>query len=274
MTHPAAAATFEEIEQQLDKEKSSEAGGQGSAALQTKLDGAEIPEEYRGKTLAEVLALTDASKRALEISERARKEVEGRVGAPPPPPPPPIEDEFTQEQFETLYKDEPAKAFAKMQEASERRIAKNLESRLVPLIAGTVQSAEAQARQQYAEAFDVFGNEIEQFIKTDLHGDRSRLATAQAWGSLVAYIQGQPAHVERLFEHRKKKSADTDRAAAHARQEAVTGFSGTATARHAPTALPAGSSQLDAVEREIAGEFIRSGVFKNEAEYIKWKGVA
>jgi hypothetical protein len=277
VTHPAEAATFDEIEQKLEADKTQSAA-QSSEALAAKLEGDGIPEAFRGKTVKEIMTLAAASQNALSISENARKDAEERarstaaapaVSSEPTKPP---EPEFGEKEFRKLYEEDPAAAFLRLSESTEKRMAKNFEGRLVPLVASSTSAAEAEARRQYSEDFQLFDADIEKFIQTQLGGDRSRVSTVKAWTDLVTYIRGQPPNIEKLFEHRRKKSEDEARKTAEERQQAVTGFSGTAAARR--TSTEGGGEQLDATEKAIAQEFIRSGLIKDESEYSRWKKVS
>ena len=274
MTHPAEAADFDTIEAQI------KAGEEkGSGALTTKLDGDAIPEELRGKTVADLIEMQKGLKAAVLTSESARAQtnerlaqIEGRLAAPAVAPvaAPVAAPEYTDEQFQEEYEKSPATAMLKLQKRSETILERNISSRVAPILDGTSQTVEAGARAKFTEEFELFGTQIDDFVKTQMGGKKP--ATPQAWEHLVSFVRGQPANVEKLFERRTNKTAEAARVAAQAAAEAATGFSGTAGAVRAP----AGSGkpgELDATEKEVVAQLVASGVVKNEAEYIKWKGV-
>jgi len=272
VTHPAEASNFDEIEAQLNTE-----GGEAAKALEAKLDGDNVPEEFRGKTVAEVVEAATKRAEALKQSEAARQDVNERVarleataGQPAVTVAAPVvepEEVFGAEEFKKLYADEPAEALLKLQATSEKRMAQNFDNRFTPLVTGSAQGAEAGARAQHKEEFELFGDQIDEFIQMQLGGDRTRVTTPKAWDDLLSYIRGKPANIEKIFEARTAKAAA--KTAAEAQEAAVeaSGFDGTSGARRVPVKVAAG--ELDTTEKEIADTL---GL--TDDEYKKWKAVA
>lgn len=209
----AAALDFEELEalaqppaQQIDP-----------AAL--KLEGDAIPEPLRGKTLNDVLALQAEMQRGLEASRtqieslRALNEARSQQPAPQAAPAQPApEPEMTQAQLKEMYERDPFEYQQYMFSQMDKKIAKQVDSRVSPMAATTASAAEAQARAKFAEEFEVLGPEINQVLAQV--PDRSALAQPGAWEQLMFYVRGQ--HMDKLLNARANKA--NERSLAEARQ--------------------------------------------------------
>src|SRR5688500_10588566 len=236
-------------------------------ASEIKLEGDDVPEAYRGKTAAEIMALATATQNALRLSEDARTSLRAAADQPPPPPPPaPVQEEpeMTREQLKDLYDTDPIEAMAKMTEIAEKRATKNMNARLGTMESGAVGMAENWARQEFPDEFKLF--------EKDIAAVRARIpnpavfATKQGWEEAIAFVRGQRGNFEKLMEHRR----DPARSSVEARAEQATtgGYTGRPTQ---PTPVPTtGPTVLDATQKQIAQEFISQGIFKTEEEYIKW----
>ena len=268
--HPAAAATFDQIEEGLKAPEQVDL---------TKVDlgeGEDLPDELKGKTAAELLQHTIALSNAVKTSEAARKdqaaqmtEMTARLAAHQVAPAAvvpqevPEEKELTLDEYEKLYEDSPLKAMVAMTSAAEKRLAKNLDARMVPLTMGSADTAEANARQTYKVEFELFKPDIDAIISR--LPSKASLSSAKAWDDLISYVRGQPGNMEKLFERR---DASTRAEAEKKAQEAEAAAAGVSLSggERPPAAVPAG--QLDPTEKEIA-----KGLGMSDADYLKWKKV-
>ena len=213
--HPAAAKTFDEIEADV------KARGASGPDLATKLEGDAVPEDMRGKSLAEVLAQTGKYKEALKISEDARAELGGRVGQleahqaaseavraqiPTQFPSERPEPELTEEELQKLHEDEPLKAIQYVNARAEKRLAANIDARLSPLLEGNVSSAEARAKEKHKVVFELLGDKVQAFVDK-LH-DKNVMSSDKAWDDLIAYVSGQPENQDKLFKAQMDKALD------------------------------------------------------------------
>src|SRR5437868_5478087 len=143
----AGSATLEEFEQAIAAPAAS------PKASDFKLEGDEIPEEFRGKTAAEVVAQAKAAMSALRTSEEARvtmkTAMETRQPAPAAPAAPVVEEpEMTREQLKELYDTDPLAAMEKFTEIAEKRATKNFNVRLGQMETSGASVAEDWARQE------------------------------------------------------------------------------------------------------------------------------
>jgi hypothetical protein len=236
------------------------------------LDGDGVPEEFRGKSAAELASMAKGLSDSLRMSESARKQAETNASLALQRPPVPVaepvrEPEMNDEQLAEIYQNDPLKAIKIMQERSIREAEKNLEARLGPLFSGSAASAEAQARAKYAAEFELFGDQISQIVGS-LPNAKTAMANPQSWDDLVSFVRGKPGNFDRLVEHKVGKSAADRKAAAQAAQAADAGLSMASSVR-APSSAAAVTGQLDDLQREIAGKLNMT-----EAEYIKWSNVS
>lgn len=235
------------------------------------LEGAAIPEQFRGKSVNDLLEEIRKREEALRISEEARQrtlEEAVRRPAPPAVPPPPAPEEPklpTKEELAAMYAEDPIAALEIYGQFVEQRITKNLSGRMAPLADAGVVAAEQVARAKYAEEFELFGSEIDK--AKGMIPDKSFLANPQNWDQLIAYVRGTPGNFERLIEARNKKNADLAAAAARNAQAATSGFQ--STARVTPPVRTEGDPSyhgLDETERKVAETLGQS-----YADFAKWK---
>ena len=144
MTAPAtnhSESTIEDMEAGLEAQKAA------SKPTDLKLDGEGIPDEFKGKTVADLIAMQDQLKRSLILSEQAR--ASAIAPAPQAPPAPVVEEpkELTDEELTELHSQDPVKAIRIMQEQAVRIAQRNLEARVGPLMSGTTSAVETAARQ-------------------------------------------------------------------------------------------------------------------------------
>lgn len=230
-----------------------------------KVDGESVPEHLRGKTAAELLEYTKRVEESLKLSEQARSAppaqpqtvvVQQQPAAPAPPP------QLTREQLKEIYEQDPLQAFDLMLNTVVNRVEQNVEQRVAPLRNSGAASAEAHARQKYAEDFTLLGPEIQKVI--DSLPDRSVLAQPNTWDDLVAYVRGQ--NIDKIIDKRIEKRLEDTRSAAQAAAVSATPANFTGVQR-AP-APNGGVPQLDALKLEIA-----KNLGMTPEEYSKWERV-
>jgi len=109
-----------------------------------KVDGTDIPEDLRGKSVADVIKLAGNLANALKLSENARTNAETMArmasqqpSAPPAPVAAPEPKELSREEISELYATDPIKAIEVMQNQAISKVAKQYEVRLEPLFSGT-----------------------------------------------------------------------------------------------------------------------------------------
>jgi len=274
--HPAASATFEEIEASL------RADAAQTAPAEVKLEGDAIPEELRGKSVQDVLTQMDGLKEAVKLSETSRGELKDKVAtlsaqvaavqavAPAEPPVKEEPAELSVDQFQTLYDESPMKAMEAMGEVMGKRLEANLEARLKPLAVGNADDAEARARVKYATEFELFGDQIEEVLKKNVP-DRSIMSTGKTWDDLVAYVKGQPGNVEKLIERKMAAASEEAQRKAQEAQSLTVPFSGTQDATRPPSKPTV--ETLDDTQKDIIRVMRQSGVDIDEKSYVQWAKV-
>lgn len=251
--------TLEEVEAATAAAK---AQGEKPELDKIKLDDG-VPEEFKGKTVAEVVQMSKAAMESLKTSEQRRLELESR-----PAPVAPVvvestpEPELTKDQLNELYQKDPMAAIEYMSTQAEKRAVDNLTRRIGPLVLGSSVSAEEAAKLKYPDEFELFGPEIKKFVENA--ADKSIWAQPKTWDDLVAYVRGQPANFDKLVAHRAGKTAGQRAAEAQAAQAAAAG----ATVRSTITAPVGakGAAGLDELELEFA-----KGLGLTPDEYATWK---
>lgn len=241
-------------------------------ASEFKLEGDDIPEEFRGKTAAELVASAKAFQTALRMSEDSRTTMKAAFDARPTEvvkPAEPVEEaEMTREQLKELYDTDPLAAMEKFTEIAEKRATKNFNVRLGQMESSGLSMAENWAKQEFPDEFKLFGKELETFVAKF---PPATFTTKKGWEDAISYVRGQRGNFEKLMEFRQN---GPPKGAAEARmeQESTSGFSGKGNGQQGrvPADKP---TVLDATQKQIAQEFINSGVFKDEAEYIKWSKI-
>lgn len=178
-----------------------------------KLDGDNIPEPLRGKSLADVLATQSELQRALQTSrdtiDALRNSTEALAASRQQPAPvvqqPVAEPELTKEQLKAMYEEDPFAYQQYMFTQMDKKIQKQVSSSVAPLAATTASASEAQARQKFAEEFSVLGNEINQVLSQI--PDRAALAQPGAWEQVIYYVRGQ--HMDKIIDARTRKANET-----------------------------------------------------------------
>lgn len=263
----SSSTTLEEFEREV--------AAPAAPATSIKLEGDDVPEEFRGKSVAEVLAMTSAMGKSLRISEDARlalaNSAKERTDNPPPPEAPiqrePEIPQITREQLKELYDTDPIQAIEVMQQTALARAEQHVNRRMEQLQVGVIDNAEKWAREEFKDEFEVLGKDIENFRKS--LPNQAAFTTKKGWQDLVSYVRGQPGNFEKFMEH-KQNGGGKLRTLSIAReeQEANSGFTGGAPRR---STIVADDTEMDATEQKIMNEFIDAGTFKDKAEYLKWR---
>lgn len=258
--------TLEEMEAEFAKEEAeTKAAAEAAAAPPAPPAQPVAPEGSRwaGKSMGEIVAAMEATERALQISEQARLANRGQQQDQQQHEQP---QQLSREQIQELFQTDPVAAMEYVTEQARIVAEANIGQRLGALQQGTVSAAEAEARRMFPLEFELFGNDIAQFANA--LPDKSVLTTGQGWKDVVAYIRGREGNLDRYIE-RKTKAVDPAAVARDA-QAAAAGANFSSATRNAMPAEPSGGGQLDAVQMQIAQEFVNSGVFKTVDEYVKW----
>lgn len=228
------------------------------------LDGDSVPELLRGKTVADALKTVEALQAALKTSEQARQQPAQPYYQQPPQPP--QQDAYDRQRMQELYDQDPLAAMEQMGQYLARQLDQSVATRLQPLQTGISSTAEAQARQQYAEDFELFGDQIREIAGTV---PAAALTSKKSWDDLISYVRGQPGNFDKMLQKRMQKEREAELANVRAQEQQQSGYTG--------RPRPAGAIQtggddapLDPVADKIAQDFIDQGVFKSKAEYRKW----
>lgn len=273
-TQPARVdVTFEELEAQIAADK---AAGDKPKLGDIKIDGEGVPDELKGKSVAEILTMQKGLSDSLRISEERRVALERAAAtavpvAPVAPPEEKEERELTRDELAELHKNDPLAAIDYMQARAAKVAQKNLDKRLGTLVAGGASGAEQAARARYPDEFQLFGDEINVALKTIVNPDA--MTQAKAWDDLVAWIRGKSGNIDKLFDFRVEKAKKGKQTDAQAAQAASAG----ATVR--PVTVGAGAAgsgeAMDDTMKEIARTLF-PGLAPDAAyaEYNKWRRVS
>jgi hypothetical protein len=218
-----------------------------------KLEGDDIPEFVRGKSVSEALSLLQRQQQALEISENARLalknsqealETSRSVPAPQPVATPAPEPEHSEQELRELYERDPFAYQQLMNERLEKRILGNVQSQIRPAIGASADLALRNARTEYADEFAALGPEIENMISK--LPDKSVLANAGAIDDLVSYVRGK--HVAKYIAHINSKTQPSlEDARRSSASNALTSFNSTPQVPRSTNSV-----QLDDTEIEVA----------------------
>lgn len=180
-----------------------------------KLEGDDVPEDLRGKSVDELVKLAKGLGESLKLSEHAR--LSAAAAAPAPvaaPPAPPEPKEMTDEELAELHATDPIKAMRVMQDQAVRIAQRNLEARVSPLITGTSSAVETSARVRYPQEFEVLGSEISSIIQS--LPNKQILSDPAAWDQIVAHARG--LHYEKFEAFRAARKGATALATARTAQ--------------------------------------------------------
>ena len=163
------------------------------------LDGEDIPEAFRGKSVSDLVTTISRLGDALKVSEDARVALktssealaEARRAPPPaaPPPAPQPDPELNDEQLQALYDESPRKYQDYLAQQSERRMTRMMQGYLAPVVGNSADMALREARQRFPEEFVAFGKDIEKFVSE--MPDKNILATPGAVDQMMDYMRGK-----------------------------------------------------------------------------------
>lgn len=265
-----ADVTLDEMEAEFNEEEQTNDGQ--SAAPQP---DPSIPEQYRNKTMSEIVSELEANRRALEISENARKNAANQSAQPAAPAAPARPPRKTDDELAELMSENPVVAMKLITQYAREDAEEHVERRLSGLQAGTMSSAEQQARTTYTTEFELFGDEIKSFVSQ--LPDKSVLSSPQGWEEVVSYIRGRPNNINKYIEKvtapNREAAANDARGAQAAAAGATFSGRGASAANSTPSAsngvAARSATQLDDVERQIGQEFVNAGTFKSLDEYAR-----
>lgn len=177
-----------------------------------KLEGDNIPEPLRGKTLADVLAVQTELQRALatarDTNDALRQSTEALAATRQQPAPvvqqPQAEPELTKEQLKAMYDEDPFAYQQYMFTQMDKKIQKQVSTSIAPLASTTASVGESQARAKFAEEFAVLGDEINVVLSKI---PREALAQPGAWEEVIYYVRGR--NMDKILDARTKKANDT-----------------------------------------------------------------
>jgi hypothetical protein len=265
------AVTLDEMEteQEGDKDKGKKGGD-------TVAEGDDIPEEYRGKSLKDIIAIANTAREgirtATSAAEAARAAAE--LSSQNRQAPAPVADEpkeLSREEIKALYDEDPLKAIEVIEQQAARRIESHIESRLAPLTAGTMGSAENWARQEFPDEFELFEKDIKALVNNV--PNKAVFTTKEGWQDAIAYVRGKGGNFEKLVDHRVEKKNAVERDTSRGRERDRVGFSGRSTNAgntRAPSSDKNIADRMSEEQRTIAQSFIDNGTFKNFGEYMDW----
>lgn len=162
------------------------------------LDGEDIPEDLRGKSVTDLLGQISRQQEALRVSEEARLALKNsqealeiaRGRTTPPPPPAPVPDpELNDEQLQALFDESPRKYQEYLQQQTEKRLARQFQAQLAPVVGNSTDMALRDAQNRYPDEFAAFGKEIQAFISQ--MPDKSALAAPGAIDELMDWQRGK-----------------------------------------------------------------------------------
>ena len=220
------------------------------------LDGEDIPEDLRGKSVTDLLGQISRQQEALRVSEEARLALKNsqealeiaRGRTVPPPPPAPVPDpELNDEQLQALFDESPRKYQEYLQQQTEKRLTRQFQAQLAPVVGNSAEMAVRDARNRYPDEFAAFGKEMQDFISQ--MPDKNPLSAPGAMDELVDWMRGK--HWKKFQEHIASKNGGGLRDAQNdLRDQTPQGFERTPTAPKKTGGR--GPVQLDDTMKEIA----------------------
>lgn len=227
----------------------------------TSNDDASFPEQFKGKSVKEIIAHAEALQRAMQISEA------GRVAAmrsaqerPIESPPIPQVKEYTREEIVEMMQSDDAnvrvQAIDIMNTQAIRKAEAQVTARFGQLVDSSISSAEIEARRMYGKEFELFGDQIADFARQ--LPDKSQLSNVNGWRNMVSYIRGLDGNIQK-YAQAITQAPDSSRNAESARamESLSTGFSPAPVRNPSPSAKPI---VVDDFTREIAKQFGRDPV--------------
>ncbi len=168
-----------------------------------KLEGDKVPDQFRGKTAAEIVQMASGLQDALKISEQARLQGGNNSPAPvtPAAPAAPVYNRAAIQ--EMVESGDVIGAMEQMMGYAHAVVTRDMEQRIAPLTGTVSSAAESQARSKYAEEFELFEPEIRAAVAQA----GTNMAQPQAWDMVMSYIRGQ--NIDKIIAHRTAKAQRT-----------------------------------------------------------------
>ncbi len=194
---------FDEMEQVFATPKAEDAPPPPPDLNTIKIDGEKVPEQYRGKSAAELIALTEGLQSALKISEQSRLQ-NGNNAAPVTTTPTSNAPVYNRDAIKQMVEDgDTVGAMENMLAYANAVVQQQLDARLAPLSTAAGAGVEYQAKQQYKEEFDLFGDQINQLAR---QAGSANMSAPGAWDQLISFVRGQPQNFDKLVAHRTNAS--------------------------------------------------------------------
>lgn len=225
---------------------------------QIKLEGDEIPQNLRGKSVADVLDQVNRLNQALQASEEARTALKNsqealaearRTPAPVASPAPQPEPELNEEQLDALFQENPRKYHQYMAEQAEKRLLSRVQGMIAPVVGNTTDMSVRDAQRRYPEEFSAFGKEIQNWIAG--LPDKSILAAPGAMDEAMDYLRGK--NWKKFQEHlASKQDGGLDRAREQMGEETPVEFNRNPQPPANVGGKKRGAVQLDQTMKDIA----------------------
>lgn len=160
-----------------------------------------LPKGFEGMTAEQIAERASNLSEALRISEDARRAATHTKAVEQAPPVGP--KLLTEEDFRTMYENDPFEAQKAMISQAAYVAQQQIEQRLRPLGESSRTAAELSARATYKEDFELFGAEIMDTMKQI---DAQALSNPTTIEQIVTYVRGKPANIDKLIAHRTKST--------------------------------------------------------------------
>lgn len=184
----------------LDKEFPDEAEKPKPASMDPstmRLEGDNIPEDLRGKSVESLL--TDRAR-----MESLMKELGSNLNRPAPTPVAPTEPDPVYDRNaikELLENGNVMEAMEAMMGFAYKRVSKDFETRIAPLVSTTTSVAESSMRAKYPAEFELFGPQIAELARNA----GQAMSNPEAWDNLIAFVRGRGDNFDKLVEHKARK---------------------------------------------------------------------
>ena len=176
----------------------------GTDLSSIRLEGDNVPEEFRGKTLESMVEVMRA------MSKQNSTPAPAPVSAPSAPAPVAPLPTYNREAIQAMVDSgdvigaiEAAVGYGHMRAQHE------FDQRIAPLFASGSSILETNAKAKYKDEFELFGPEINQLAQAA----GTALTLPGAWDNLIAFVRGKDGNLDKLIEHkttRRVKVADDD----------------------------------------------------------------
>lgn len=162
-----------------------------------RLEGDNIPEDLRGKSVESLL--TDRAR-----MESLMKEFGSNMNRPTPVAvtavePDPVYDRTAVK--ELLENGNVMEAMEAMMGYAYKRVSKDFETRIAPLVSTTNNVAESAMRAKYPAEFELFGPQIAELARNAGQG----MSNPESWDNLIAFVRGRGDNFDKLVEYKATK---------------------------------------------------------------------